>query len=207
MPSSVFFHHAGLFVQPVFLTLNECLDVQARMRQALPERAQIARKSEQGRGEALLDETRRKVDNVAIDRPTATWVKQRLFEIKPRLQEHFGITLRGCQGPDFLSYSENSFYKRHKDVDSDAPPEIIRRKISAIIFLNAVSKMPLDGCYTGGSLAFFGLLPGPEWRECAFPLEAEAGLLIAFRSEMAHEVRPVASGQRFTIAAWFTDHG
>ena len=207
MPSSVFFRHAGLFVQPDFLNSSECLDVQAQMREAQPEKALIAKKRGAGGAETLLDENWRKVASVNVDKSTANWVKDRLLEIKPKLEEHFRIPLTGCQGPDFLSYGQNSFYKRHKDVDSDAPPEIIHRKVSTVIFLNAVSKTPASGCYTGGSLAFFGLLPGPEWTECAFPLEAEAGLLIAFPADMAHEVQPVTSGQRFTIAGWFTDHG
>jgi SM-20-related protein len=207
MPSSVFFRHAGLFVMPGFLNRSECLDVQARMRGAQPEKALIAKKSGGGRAETLVDENWRKVASINVDKSTATWVKERLLEVRPKLEEHFKIPLTGCQGPDFLNYGENSFYKRHKDVDSDAPPAIIHRKVSAVIFLNAVSNTPASGCYTGGSLAFFGLLPGPEWMECAFPLEAEAGLLIAFPSDMAHEVQPVTSGHRFTIAGWFTDHG
>jgi SM-20-related protein len=31
----------------------------------------------------------------------------------------------------------------------------------------------------------------------------EAGLLIAFRSEMLHEVEPVTSGERVTIVSWY----
>jgi predicted 2-oxoglutarate/Fe(II)-dependent dioxygenase YbiX len=54
-------------------------------------------------------------------------------------------------------------------------------------------------------LAFYGLIQGAQWEKCGFPLEASPGLLIAFRPSTLHEVRPITFGQRFTIAAWFTD--
>ncbi len=47
-------------------------------------------------------------------------------------------------------------------------------------------------------------MEGPQWDKCGFALEAEPGLLIAFRSDTSHEVRPVTFGERFTIVTWFT---
>jgi predicted 2-oxoglutarate/Fe(II)-dependent dioxygenase YbiX len=72
-----------------------------------------------------------------------------------------------------------------------------------VIFLNARSSVPAENRYGGGSLKFYALLDGPKWENCPFSLDAEPGLLIAFRSDTVHEVEPVTFGQRFTIVTWF----
>ncbi len=201
MPSHLFFRSAGLFVKTDFLDSRECADITAQMREAAPRKALIAKKDGE---EDALDESWRKVLSVSVEKPLSNLVKTRILEVKPTLEEHFRVPLTGCQGPNFLRYDENAFYKIHKDADSDAPPEIIHRKVSAVIFLNASSKEPSSDGYTGGALTFYGLLPGPQWEKCAFSFEGSAGLLIAFPSDMTHEVQTVTSGQRFTIACWFT---
>jgi SM-20-related protein len=203
MPSQLFFRSAGLFIKTDFLDSSECAHIRAQMREAAPRKALIVKKND----EDALDESWRKVLSVSVEKPLANLVKTRLLEVKPSLEEHFRVPLTKCQGPNFLKYDENAFYKLHKDADSDAPPDIIHRKVSAVIFLNASSKEPSSDGYTGGELTFYGLLPGARWEKCAFSFEAAAGLLIAFPSNMAHEVQPVTSGQRFTIACWFTNNG
>jgi predicted 2-oxoglutarate/Fe(II)-dependent dioxygenase YbiX len=52
-------------------------------------------------------------------------------------------------------------------------------------------------------LTFYGLLPGPAWERIGFPLRGEEGLLVAFRSEILHEVTAVRQGDRYTIVTWF----
>ena len=100
-------------------------------------------------------------------------------------------------------YRPGGFYRPHRDVwtHADAPENMKRRKISVVIFLNGESASEED--YTGGKLAFFGLLQDPSFQECGLPLTGEAGLLIAFRSDLLHEVTPVMSGTRHTVVSWF----
>jgi predicted 2-oxoglutarate/Fe(II)-dependent dioxygenase YbiX len=57
--------------------------------------------------------------------------------------------------------------------------------------------------YNGGKLILYGLIPTPDWEHYGFPVTAETGLLIAFRSDIFHEVTPVTAGERFTIVSWF----
>ena len=204
MPSHPFFRSAGLFVKTDFLDPRECAHIRAQMREAASRKALIFKKNGD---EGALDESWRKVLCVSVEKPLANLVKTRLLEVKPSLEEHFRVPLTDCQGPNFLRYDENAFYKLHRDADSEAPPDIVHRKVSAVIFLNANSKEPSSDGYAGGALTFYGLLPGPQWEKCAFSFEAPAGLLIAFPSNIAHEVQPVTSGQRFTIACWFTGNG
>lgn len=204
MSSYVFFRSAGLFVKTDFLHSGECAEITAQMREAAPCKALIAKKNGE---EDTLDESRRRVLCVSVEKSLANLVKTRLLRVKPGIEAHFRLPLTDCQGPNFLRYDVNAFYKCHRDADFDAPPDVIHRKISAVIFLNASSKEAAADGYTGGELTFYGLLPGAQWEKCAFSFEAAAGLLIAFPSNMAHEVQPVTSGQRFTIACWFTDNG
>ena len=78
-----------------------------------------------------------------------------------------------------------------------------RRRVSVVIFLNRQSQEPAEDAYGEGHLTFYGLLEGREWEKCAFPLDAEPGLLIAFPSDKWHEVKPVSHGRRFTVVTWF----
>jgi SM-20-related protein len=40
-------------------------------------------------------------------------------------------------------------------------------------------------------------------RSVGFPLIGEAGLLLAFRPNLVHEVTPVTHGERCTVVTWF----
>jgi predicted 2-oxoglutarate/Fe(II)-dependent dioxygenase YbiX len=70
--------------------------------------------------------------------------------------------------------------------------------------VNGQSKQPAQDVYGGGSLVFYGLLDGSQWEKVGFPLEGEPGLLIAFRSDLLHEVQQVTFGHRYTVVSWFT---
>jgi SM-20-related protein len=77
------------------------------------------------------------------------------------------------------------------------------RQISAVIFLNSNSAQPGESTYGGGALTFYELLDDPIGQSLGFPLEAEEGLLIAFRADVPHSVAPVTHGDRYTIASWY----
>jgi predicted 2-oxoglutarate/Fe(II)-dependent dioxygenase YbiX len=127
----------------------------------------------------------------------------RLEELKPELEKRFQITLTGCNEPQFLRYEPGGFFALHPDTGPGAPAHVAARRVSVVIFLNAPSENPSPGCYGGGALRFYGLLGGPRLGNCAFSLEAERGLLVAFKSTVLHEVLPVTFGERITVAAWF----
>ena len=201
MPLSAFFRNLGLFVRTDFFDDATRVRIRGEMWAADSEKGLIFR----GRLEAeVLDETRRKVlVSTHLEKDIKARVKDQILALKPSLEEHFGISLQDMEKPVFLRYGEAAFYKPHTDTNPDDPPERLRRRISVVIFLNEAAKEPAENCYGGGSLTFYGLLDGPEWEKCVLPLEAEPGLLIAFRSEMLHEVQPVTFGERFTIVTWF----
>jgi len=200
MPTSVFFQQLGLFILPRFLDTDCCVEFCRQMAAAPAEKALITT----SHGEERLDLYSRKVDSSILPKEITTPLKQRLLEIQPALEQHFGIRLAGCESPEFLVYHPGDFFKPHRDGGgSEVNDDIRRRRVSVVIFLNRESQEPAEDAYGEGHLTFYGLLEGPQWEKCAFPLNAEPGLLIAFRSDKWHEVKPVSHGRRFTVVTWF----
>ena len=72
-----------------------------------------------------------------------------------------------------------------------------------VIFLNDHDEMPAQNAYSGGALAFYGLIHDPRAAKYCFPLFGKTGLLVAFPSDIVHEVQPIVSGERYTIVTWF----
>jgi predicted 2-oxoglutarate/Fe(II)-dependent dioxygenase YbiX len=75
--------------------------------------------------------------------------------------------------------------------------------VSVVVFLNAQATHPVEETFEGGALAFYGLMKAPGMEHAGIPLEPEAGLLVAFRSDVMHEVSPVTRGERYTLVSWF----
>ena len=48
-----------------------------------------------------------------------------------------------------------------------------------------------------------GLMADPRWKSVGLGLSGEEGVLVAFRSELLHEVVPVTHGQRYTLVTWY----
>ena len=194
----VLVRNLGLFVLDNFFNSQTCTQIISEMQIGPTEKALIVRS---GSEDELLDEDRRKVLTVRPSESTKELVGNQLGGLKSRLEEHFGFRLSENETPIFLRYGEGAFYKMHRDANEDT--HVAARRVSVVVFLNACSKQPAPNCYGGGCLTFYGLLPGPQWENCAFSLDAEPGMLLAFKSNVAHEVQPVTSGQRFTIVSWF----
>jgi SM-20-related protein len=129
-------------------------------------------------------------------------VAARLLALKPAAEKHFRLRLSGSRPPQFLVYRPGDFFRRHRDSSADpgAGEAATGRKVSAVAFLNGAEGE--DG-YGGGALVFYGLLDDPRGEQVGFPLTPEAGLLVAFRSDVIHEVTPVTHGERCTVVSWF----
>jgi len=199
MPSPAFFRGLGLFVLSDFFDCAFRTEVRQEILTASEDKATIVRDGKEG----ILDESSRRVLSANVAKQTSRLVKDRLLAIKPALEEHFSVTLNGCEAPCFLKYGEGAFYTPHRDGGPNSHESTRKRCVSVVIFLNGRSSEPALGCFGGGSLTFYGLMGGPEWEKCAFPLDPEPGLLVAFRSDILHEVQPVTFGQRLSVVSWF----
>jgi len=157
-------------------------------------------------GEFAVDETARKTQQIQVSKSTESLVERRLMALKPKLENHFHLALSACEGVNFLLYREGSFYTLHQDnitTDRNTPDLLKQRQVSIIIFLNEEAEELQPDSYSGGALVFYGLLKDPRRAEWGFPIKSETGLLIAFPSDLFHEVEPVTYGKRFSIVSWF----
>jgi SM-20-related protein len=153
-----------------------------------------------GKGDAAVDERIRRVRQVSISPESASFVARRLEDLRESIAEHFGIELTNFEAPQFLCYHVGDFFVAHQDgntglvnLDSDR-----KRRISVSIFLNNQSTTPEPDTHGGGALAF------SDWRSGKrHEVRGEAGMLIAFRSELTHEVTPVTHGERYAIVSWY----
>ncbi|HSE33962.1 MAG TPA: 2OG-Fe(II) oxygenase [Pyrinomonadaceae bacterium] len=150
-----------------------------------------------------IDERIRKASRLTVSQQTIDSVNQQLLDYKPTIEQHFQVSLRDCEEPQFLRYSVGDFFVAHQDgntgmirLASDA-----ERRISIVIFLNGQSDQPSPGTYSGGSLRFSDYRQRPPDREFSMPVES--GLLVAFRSELTHEVTPITRGERYSIVSWY----
>lgn len=201
MPTADFFRRFGLFVVENFFDRDLCKRLRAEIRAGEKSAATVGSNGP----EFIVDRQVRRVAQSKIDDSATALVKRQLETLKCDLEQHFGVALAGCQDPQFLHYVTGDFYQAHVDSSdlADASPISRARRISAVIFLNANSDAPREDTYGGGALTFYKLFDDPVGRSMGFPLEADEGLLVGFRSDLPHSVAPVLHGDRYTIAGWY----
>jgi predicted 2-oxoglutarate/Fe(II)-dependent dioxygenase YbiX len=194
MPTADFFSKFGLFAIEGFFNRDLCSQLCADVRAGSPSLGLI--------GSGKVDRETRRVNRVKVNDVSTALVRKRLIGVKSDLERHFDTVLTDCQGPQFLHYVTGDFYQYHRDEEAtSATPK--SRRISAVIFLNGTSAESRDSMYGGGALTFYELLDDPTGRSLGFPLQAEEGLLIAFRADVPHCVATVTHGDRYTIASWY----
>ena len=185
-----------LLLETSFLDAKTCRELIAELRGS-PAGAALT----YGQGDAgSVNEMVRKVARLMPSKETVVYVTRRLIDNRQKVGEHFGISLSGCEEPQFLRYRVGDFFVAHQDgntglvlLDTDQS-----RRISTSIFLNRESEAPETDCYCGGSLVFSDWRAGRELR-----LDGETGTLVAFRAETTHEVTPVTHGERYAIVSWY----
>jgi predicted 2-oxoglutarate/Fe(II)-dependent dioxygenase YbiX len=135
-----------------------------------------------------VDEQARRALDVEIGQEILNDVQRTIDAIRPDAARFFGIDLTRNEGPGFLRYLTGGFYRRHCDVLSDSADEFPRR-ISVVMFLISAGEQ----C-EGGALRIYG----PD----AFDVAPKAGTLVAFPSDVPHEVLPVTAGVRDVVVDW-----
>ena len=196
MPRAEFFRNFNLFVLSGFLDRAACEDLIAEIRDRPLDKALLS---------TGLDENIRRARETALRDTHGPSIRSKLRKLKPDIERHFGVALEDCEHPQFLNYSAGDFFLPHLDSSSspEEPDFIVRRRISVVVFLNGTNnELPLNN-FEGGDLVLYGLMKEPEWVNCGLPVTPETGMLMGFPSATQHEVRPVISGQRFSIASWY----
>jgi predicted 2-oxoglutarate/Fe(II)-dependent dioxygenase YbiX len=199
MPRHEFFSGLGLFSIIPFLAPSLCAEISSEMRSATGEPGVVLTES----GHQVMEDLRR-VQCAAPPVRFQRLLRDRLEAIRPQLEKHFGVPLEPKPSAEFLVYREGGHYKFHRDSARDPNWPHHRRRVSIVVFLNRESGAPSDG-YGGGKLVLHGIMKEPQWANCAFALDPHPGLLLAFPSDLPHEVTPVTSGCRCTIVSWFLE--
>jgi len=191
----------GIYTEEGFLDREACESLKASVRAGSRERAKVY----EGGTDYVLNESRRSAVRVTVSDTAASAVKERLLAKCEDFSRRFGVGVSDCQEPTFLVYKPGDFFEPHRDHagNQNAPDRVRRRRVSAVVFLNDESAAGVGGDYEGGSLAFYGLLKDPRCRHVGIPVRGMAGTLVAFRSDVFHQVSPVTKGERFTIVSWF----
>ena len=188
-----------LFVAPEFFDQTTCRKIIAQTSNESSAPATVYGRTDSG----SVDDRVRRASRFTPSKETLQLVTQRLMAYKEAVEQHFYVRLHDCEEPQFLRYNVGDFFVAHQDGNTG----LIRlateneRKISVVIFLNRQTIEPSPGTYCGGSLKFSDYRAEPEYR--TFDLPIEPGMLVAFRSELTHEVTPVTHGERYSIVSWY----
>ncbi|MEW6144394.1 MAG: 2OG-Fe(II) oxygenase [Thermodesulfobacteriota bacterium] len=190
----------GLFSIKNFLSGEECARIVREMSSSEGSMACVAKADER-----RLDESYRRTVTKNVSEETRSLISEKIAGLRGDLGAYFGVELSRPQKPEFLYYRTGDFFRCHTDkgTSSQHPDEVRDRLVSAVVFLNDETDEPGDGAYTGGSFIIYGLLKDPRFEGQGFKVRGTAGTLIAFGSEMFHEVTPVTSGVRLTVVSWF----
>jgi len=201
MATADFFRRLGFFVDTQFLNVEACEKLRS---QTIPADAQPG-SVYRGAGEFVIDTRIRQVQRAKVLGSPLEELRAKLLSLTPALEAHFQTKLEGLEDPALLTYRVGDFYSAHCDGtdDSDAPEFFRRRHISAIIFLNSEAEEAKEDSYCGGAVVFYGLIRHPGGEKYGIDLNGRTGVLVAFSSDVVHEVEPVTSGERFTIVTWY----
>lgn len=179
-----------LFRHPGFLSPDECLFVRRAMDSGTVEAAEILRQGAHRRPRV------RNASLVEPERQVISQVERRLEFCRGLVGASLQLVLGEREGPGFIRYPNGGYYKPHTDRGVDPQwPDAARRAASMVIFLNS-SGQSRGGEFDGGILRLF---PSDEMTEVI----PETGLLVAFPSDVLHEVTLVQGGTRDTIVDWF----
>ena len=127
-----------------------------------------------------------------------------LAEIARRLHDIDGMRL---DGPRFCRYNPGEYFRAHRDRSDDPadPAAVRRRELSFICFLNGVDHAADLPAFDGGLLVMY--LPQADGSVAPLNIRPTAGTIVAFPSDVLHEVRPVREGVRYTAIAWLYSEG
>jgi len=183
-------NHFGLFVCESFLDNRTCEDVVAAMCSSESVQATLYGRTESG----SIDTNVRRSLKCDVPTQLVSVVKKKLFECSSEVEAHFSVEIHGCDEPQFLRYRVGDFFVAHQDGNTG----MLRldqetRRISVVVFLS-----PSD-IHGGGRLIFHDYRTNSRYEFSTY----KAGTLVAFRSETTHEVTPITSGERFSIACWY----
>jgi SM-20-related protein len=150
-------------------------------------------------GGLSADETVRRAWEIELTDDLHDDLVCRIRAVHAQLESFFAQPLHPCDAIAALRYPPGAFYRTHRDVAAQPDAnQLHRRAVSIVLFLNSGAPVP-QAAFTGGALRLHETDEARgSWRDVV-PI---AGTLIAFRSDVLHEVLPVATGTRLSVVTW-----
>jgi predicted 2-oxoglutarate/Fe(II)-dependent dioxygenase YbiX len=186
-----------IYIAPGFLDPETCGCLRAAMDRGVAEPAEVL---DHG---ASLDLEARRATAIEIDLAVAAVVDARLDAARPAIADYYKVVLRRREGSAFLRYGPGGFYGRHRDFAVDAGWQgAAERRVSLVTFLNTADSVSSAGEFSGGELVIH--LPeaaGQDPQTCC--IAPRQGCLVAFPSDLLHEVQPVTAGVRDVVVDWY----
>jgi predicted 2-oxoglutarate/Fe(II)-dependent dioxygenase YbiX len=143
-------------------------------------------------GDAAVVDAARRAVHVTVDDETLARISSCLDEQRDTVAAYFDVRLVAREGVGLVRYGAGGFYRPHRDrADMASWPAASRRCITVILFLNAD--------FDGGLLR---LLPDDAEDVEVLP---EEGMLVAFPSDLGHEVTTIIRGTRDVVVDWFLE--
>ena len=197
MLSTDFFTRLGVLIVEDFFDAELCTKLCSEIRSTGRKKAPVAN----GDAVEVVEEVRR-TKSASVSETTLALVRARLETLVPVLQDHFAVVLTDYEAPKFLIYETGDYFRAHRDSSShaDNPEYLTTRKVSTVVFLNGETSVPTPRSYGGGALRFYNLMETPPTRAA---LIGKSGTLVAFTSDLFHEVTAVTHGERYTIVTLF----
>ena len=200
-----------------FLEEPLCARLCAEARRATRTPAQVFKPGDSYRIDT--DASVRKTALAGVAVATRALLQERLLTFKPTIEQHFHVTLGGCEPPQFLVYLAGDFFTPHYDSAGDTAPAALgyltARQVSVVLFLTRQADQAGSATYCGGALRFYeyGAYGVPVMGERRLQVtlsphivetvQGDTGMLVAFRTDVLHDVEVVTAGERYTIVSWF----
>lgn len=200
MPRPGAFDDLGLVIRERFLDERERHQILQAISTSPGEPAEIVT----GDGALAADERARRAWDVALADELADTLIDRIESLRPMFEQAFGVRLGPCDGVAALRYPAGGFYGPHRDAaDTPDPLGLHLRRVSIVVFVN--DRSDSMECFGGGALRFHDLDTGVDGPGTSLDMEPQAGTLVAFRSEILHEVLPVSWGSRCSVVTWLSE--
>ncbi|MEA2111627.1 MAG: 2OG-Fe(II) oxygenase [Campylobacterota bacterium] len=201
------YHQYPFMLIEDFLTPQQCSQITATMKNdSNSDDAMIKSLLQDSVVTPSVDEQLRKTKIHVLSEPYLSWYQQSFLHHQNSMESFFNIALTTSTKPQVLEYTQGHFYTKHSDDSSEliskdgktigfkcvAP----QRKFTTVFF---VSSHEED--FKGGELIFNYLY---DENSQQIILKPKAGTMVVFPSNpyFSHEVKPVHSGYRLTVAQW-----
>lgn len=146
-----------------------------------------------------MDRALRSSSYANVSSETSDLITEKIRAAKPVIEAHYSEEYSDeLELPKFLIYGPGNYFKPHRDSQ-------LNRKINMTIYLNDEDDEAAPDTYEGGTLKLYEVFKSPAMANNGVSLTGKRGVLVAYPSEIPHEVTPVLRGARYAIVARFLD--